>query len=169
MEKKMCFTCLPFWKYTLLLFVVQLPSRAQLFVTPWTAACQASMSFTVSQSLLKLTSIESMMPSNHLIPFSSCLQSSLVSGSSPMSQFASGSQSIGASASASIIPMNIQSQSPSCPRDSQKFSPASQFESISSLVLSLLYGPSLTSVHDYWKKHSFDYEALYWERDVSAF
>ena len=66
MEKKTCFTCLPFWKYMLLLFVVQLPSHAQLLVTPWTAACQASMSYTVFQSLLKLKCIESMMPSNHL-------------------------------------------------------------------------------------------------------
>ena len=108
MEKKMCFPCLLFWKYMLLLFVVHLPSHAQLFVTPWTAACQASMSFTVSQSLPKLMSIESMMPPTHLTPFSSGLQSSLVSGPSPVSQFASGSQSIGASASASILPMNIQ-------------------------------------------------------------
>ena len=46
---------------------VQLLSRVQLFVTPWTAACQASLSITNSQSLLKLTSIESVMPSNHLI------------------------------------------------------------------------------------------------------
>ena len=49
------------------LVVVQLLSCVQLFVTPWTAACQASLSFTVSQHLLKLMSIESMMPPNHLI------------------------------------------------------------------------------------------------------
>ena len=46
---------------------VQCLSRVQLFVTPWTAACQAFLSFTISQSLLKLMSIESVMPSNHLI------------------------------------------------------------------------------------------------------
>ena len=46
---------------------VQLLSHVQLFATPWTAACQASLSFTMSQSLLKLMSTESMMPSNHLI------------------------------------------------------------------------------------------------------
>ena len=46
---------------------VLLLSHVQLFVTPWTAACQASTSFTISQSLLKLMSIESVMPSNHLI------------------------------------------------------------------------------------------------------
>ena len=47
--------------------VVQLLSYVQLFVTQWTAAYQASLSFTISRSLLKLTSIVSMMPSNHLI------------------------------------------------------------------------------------------------------
>ena len=43
------------------------------------------------------------------------------------------------------------------------------FESINSSVLSLLYGPTLTSVHDYWKNHSFDYMNLCWQSDVSAF
>ena len=77
---------------------VQLLSHVQLFATPWTAACQASLSFTNSQSLLKLMSIESVMPSNHLIlyrSFSSCLQSFPTSGSFQMSQlFTSGGQSI---------------------------------------------------------------------------
>ena len=80
--------------------------------TPWTAVRQASLSITSSQSLLKLRSIESVMPSNHLIfvvPFSSHLQSCPASGSFPMSEFfASGGQSIGVSASASVLPMNIQ-------------------------------------------------------------
>ena len=79
-------------------------------VTSWTAACQAFLSFTISQSLLKLMSVELMMPSNHLALcclFSSCLQSFPASGSFQMSQFfASGGQSIGASAS--VLSMNIQ-------------------------------------------------------------
>ena len=50
-----------------ILAVVQSPSHAWFFVTPWTAACQASLSFTVSQSLIRFMSIESVMPSNHLI------------------------------------------------------------------------------------------------------
>ena len=91
---------------------VQLLSRVQLFVTPWTAACQASMSITNSRSLPKLMSIESMIPSNHLIlchPISSHLQSFPASGSFWMSQlFASGGQSIGVSMSASVLPVNIQ-------------------------------------------------------------
>ena len=63
---------------------VQLLSCVQLFVTPWTSVHQASLSFTISQSLFKFMSTESVMPSNHLIlcrPFSSCLQSFPASGS----------------------------------------------------------------------------------------
>ena len=89
---------------------VQWLSRVQLFATQWTAARQAFLSITNSRSLLKLMSIESVMPSNHLIlchPLS-CLQSFPASGSCQMSQFfASGGQSIGVSASASALPMNI--------------------------------------------------------------
>ena len=59
--------------------------------------------------------------------------------------------------------------SPCCPRDSQESSPALQFKSISSSALNLLYGPTLTSIHDYWKNHSFDYVDLCRQNDVSAF
>ena len=80
--------------------------------TPWTTACQASLSITNSWSLPKLMSIESVMPSNHLIsviPFSSCPQSLPASGSFQMSQlFTSGGQNTGVSASASVLPMNTQ-------------------------------------------------------------
>ena len=78
---------------------------------------------------------------------------------------ASGGQSIGASGSASVLPMNIQGWFPFRltglvslqSRDSQESSPAPQFKSIISSTLSLPYGPTLTFVHDYWKNHSFDY------------
>ena len=94
----------------LVLLVVQWLSRVWLFATPWTAACQAPPSYPIPQSLLKLMSIELMMPSNILssaVPFSSCLQSFPESGSFPMSWlFASGGQSIGASSS--VLPVNIQ-------------------------------------------------------------
>ena len=87
-------------------------SRVQLFVTPWTTAGQAYLPFTISLSLLKLMSIESVMPSNHLIlchPFPSCPQSFPASGSFPMSWFfKSGGWNIWASASALVLPMNIQ-------------------------------------------------------------
>ena len=85
-------------------------SSLGLFVTPWTAACKASLSFTISQSLFTLMSIELVMPPTYLIlccPLSSCPQSFPASGSFPMSQlFTSGSQSIGVSVS--VLPMNIQ-------------------------------------------------------------
>ena len=86
---------------------VQSFSCVRLFATPWTAASQASLSITDSRSLLKFMSTELVMPSNHLIPFSS-FQFFPASGSFPISQFfTSGGQSIGASASASVLPMNI--------------------------------------------------------------
>ena len=99
------------WKCTVQFSSVQLLSHVQLFATPWTAVPQASLPITNSQSLLKLMSIKSVIPSNHLIsssvvPFSSRLQTFPVSGSFPMSQFFTlGGQSIGASAS---VPVNIQ-------------------------------------------------------------
>ena len=99
-----------------------------------------------------------------------------MSGSFPMNWlFASGGQSTGASASASVFPMNIQSwfhlgvtnlislQS----KDSKESSSAPQFESINSLALNLLY-PTLTYIHDYWKNHSFDYMNLCQQSDISV-
>ena len=59
--------------------------------------------------------------------------------------------------------------SPCSSRDSQESSPTPQFKSINSLALSLLYGPTLTSIHDYWKNHSFDCTDLCWQCNVSAF
>ena len=92
------------------IFVVKSLSNVQLFVTPWTADCQASLSFTISPSLLKLMSIELVMPSNHLILclllLSSCSQSFQASGSFPVSWlFASGGQSIW-NFNFSIVPSN---------------------------------------------------------------
>ena len=105
--------------------------------------------------------------SSSVTPFSCCLPSFPASGSFLMSWlFASGGQSIKVSASTSVLPINIQELisfkidilvwSPCCPRDSQESPPTPQFKSINSSALSLLYGPSLTSVHDYWENHSLD-------------
>ena len=95
---------------------VQSLSHVRLFVTPWITACQATLSITNSRSLLKLMSIESVMPSSHLIlcrPLLSGPQSLPASGSFPMSQlFAWGGQHTGVSASASVLPMNTQDWSP---------------------------------------------------------
>ena len=88
---------------------VQLLSHVWLFVNPWTAACQVSLSITSSRSLLKLMSIESVVPSSHLTLCCPLLPPSVFqrSGSFPMSQFfISGGPSVGASAS--VLPVNIQ-------------------------------------------------------------
>ena len=159
---------LPKWlhlaSFVVIAAAVVVQSLSHVFAAPWTAARQASLSFTISWSLLRLTSIESMMPSNHLIlccpllVLPSIFPSIRVSFSESALQISS----IRASVSASVLPMSIQGWFPlgltgliSCyPRDSQESSPAPQFESISSSVLSLLYGPTLISVHNYWKNHN---------------
>ena len=90
---------------------VQLVSCVQLFVTPWTAVRQASLSISNSQSFLKLMSVESVMPSNYLIlchPHLLLPSIFPASGSFPVSQFfASDGQRFGVSASASVLPVNI--------------------------------------------------------------
>ena len=101
--------------------------------------------------------------SSSVVPYSSCLQSFPASGSFPMCQFfTSGGQIIGVSASASVLPMNIQDWFPLRLTgwisflDSQESSQTPQFKSINSSVLSFLYSPTLTSIHDHWENHSFD-------------
>ena len=103
--------------------------------------------------------------SSTVVPFSSCPQSLPASGSFPMCQlFAWGGQSIGVSASASVLPMNTQDWSPLGwtgwtslqSKGLSRLSPTSQFKSINFSVLSFLYGPTLASIHDHWKKHSLD-------------
>ena len=136
--------------------------------TPWTAARQAFLSITHSRSLLKLMSIGSVMPSNHLILFRPLLllpsifpSIRVLSNESVLPikwpKYCSFSFSI-------ILPKNIQDWfplgltcwSPCSPRDSQESSPIPQFKSFSSLVLSFLYNSTLKSIRDSCKKHSFD-------------
>ena len=140
---------------------VQSLSRLQLFATPWNAARQASLSITNSRSSPRLMSIELVMQSNissSVVPFSSCPQSFPASGSFQMSQlFASSGQSIGISASTSVLPVNTQDWSPLVwtgwsslqSKGSQESSPTPQFKSINSSALSFLYHPTLTSTPDY--------------------
>ena len=135
--------------------------------TPWTAAHQASLSITNSQSLLKVMSIESVMPSNYLILCCPLLL--------PPSVFSSikvfSNESILCirwpkywSFSFSTSPSNDRTHflyhglvgSPCSPKDSQESSPTPQFKSINSSMLGFLYSPTLTSMYDYWKNHSFD-------------
>ena len=116
--------------------------------------------------------------SSSVIPFSSCLQSFPISGYFPRSRFfTSSGQSIGASASPSVLPLNIEYWFPlgftgwislQSKGLSGVFSPP-QCKSISSSVLSFIYSPTLTSIHDYWKNHSFDWTDLGWQSNLSAF
>ena len=144
-------------------------SRTQL--SDWTeptAVHLASLSFTISLSLLNSCPLNRWYHptiSSSVVLISSCLQSFSASGSFPISGlFASGGQSIGASASASALPMNIQGWYPLGLTGlillskglSKESLPIPQFESICSSVLSLVYRPTLTSVHDCWKDYSFD-------------
>ena len=153
-----------------LFVVVQSVSHVWLFVTPVNCKRQVSLSFTVSQSLVKLMPIESMMPSNHRIL---CRPLLLLPSMSPSIRVFS-SESVLCirwpkywSFNFSISPSNEYSGLISfrmdcldflawISRDSQESSPTPQIKSINSLVLSLLYGPMLTSIHDYWKNHSLD-------------
>ena len=103
--------------------------------------------------------------SSSVVPFSSCPQFLPASGSFPMSQlFTWGGQSIGASASASVLPMNTQDRSPLGwtgwislqSKGLSESSPTPQFKSINSSAFSFLYSPTVTSIHDHWKNHSLD-------------
>ena len=136
-------------------------------------------SFTIFQSLLKLMSIESVMPSNHLILCCPLLLPSIFPSIRVFpneSAFCIRGPEY-RNFSFRVSPSNdIQGWFPLGLTGLiclillfQESSPAPQFESINSLALSLLYGPSLISVHDYWKNHSFDYMDLCQQSDVSAF
>ena len=136
--------------------------------TPWTAAHQASLSITNSQSLFKLMSTESVMPSNHLIL---CCPLLLPPSIFPSIQFFSHESVLHIrwpkywSFSFSISPSNGYSGLISFRMDwldllagqgTLKSLLKPQFKSISSLVLSFLYSPPLISIHDHWKNHCFD-------------
>ena len=146
---------------------IRLLSCVWLFATPRTAALQASLSITNSQSLLKLMSIEPVMPSNHLILcrplFLPLIFPSIRIFSNELAlhiryqKYWSFSFSINPSNEYSgLISFNWLLESPCSPRESQETSPTPRFKSINSLGLSFLYSPTLTSVHGYWKNHSFD-------------
>ena len=143
---------------------VQSLNHVWLFLTPWTAAHQASLSITNSQSLLELMSIESVMSSYHLILCHPLLLLPSVfpaPGSILMSQFfASGGQSIGVSASISVLPMNIQDWFPLVLTGWISFQSKglSRVFSNTTVQKHQFFGAQLsfTSIHDHWKNHSLD-------------
>ena len=133
-------------------------------MTPWIAECQASLSFSVSWSLLKLMSIESMVSSNHLIL---CYPLLILSSIFPSIRVFSSElalctrckevQSVGPSTS--VLPMNIQGRFPLgltglislLSKGLPRIFSSTTGRSINSSEVSLLYDPTLTSIHDYWK------------------
>ena len=154
--------------------VAQAPSHLWLFVTPRTAAHQASLSLTISWSLPKFMSIKSVMPSNHLILCPLLLLPSIFPSIRVFSDelalhFASGGQSIGASVSVSVLPMNIQDWFPSKEHPGlisfrmdwfdilavqETLESLLQHHSAKASILwhsAFFYDPTLTSIHDYWK------------------
>ena len=160
---------------------VQWLCLVRLFVSSWTAACQASLSFTVSWSLLKLMPIEfvAMQPSH---PLSSPSPPAFnLSQHQGLFQWVSFLYQV-----AKVLELQLQHQSfqwifrtdflsdwlvwlPWSPRNSLESSPTPQFKSINSLVLSSLYTPTPSSIHDHWKNHSSDQTDLCWQNNVSTF
>ena len=158
-------------------FVVQSLSHVRLFATPWTATCQTSLSFTISQSLLKLMYIELMMPSNQLILCRSLL---LLSSVFPSIRVFSNELAFWIrwpkySASASVLPVSIQGWFPlgltglifllSKWLSRVFFSTTVQKHHFFSTQASLWPNSQVCD----WKNHNFDYTNLCWQTDVSAF
>ena len=159
--------------------VVQLLSCVWLFLTPWNAARQASLFFTISWSLLKLMSIELVMLSSHLILGHFLLFLSSV--------FPSISVFTNESSLCTMWPKYWSfSNSPSneysgliffrtdwfyllAVQELSRIFSSTTVQKHHSLALILLYGQTLTSVHNYWKNHSFDHTDLCWWSNVSAF
>ena len=152
-----------------------------LFVTSRKAAHQASLSFTSPRAcsnswLLSWWCHPNTSPS--VTPFSSCPQSFPIARSFPMSWlFTSGGQSTGASASASVLPMNIQGWFPLGLTSLISLLSKGVSRVFSSITIwkhqffsaQPSHCPTLTSVRDFWKNHSFDYTGLFPQRDMSAF
>ena len=150
-------------------------------MTPWTVACQASLAFTISQRLLKLTSTESVMPSNHLIL---CPPLLLLPSIFPRVRVFFNELDLCIrwpkywSFSFSISPSNQYSGLMSFRIDWFDLLPAKGLSRVfssttirrhQSFRLSLFYCSALTSLHDYWKNHSFDYTDLCLKNNVSTF
>ena len=159
--------------------VVQSLSHVRHFVTSWTTVHQGSLSFTISWSLLKLMSIELVMASNHLVL---CHPLLLLPSLFPSIRvflmswlFTLGGQVLEPQHQSFQWIFRIDFLydwlvwSPCSPKDSQDSFPPSHFKSINSSVLSFLYDPTLTSIYDYWKTHSFEYMHLYQQRNISVF
>ena len=157
------------------LVVVQLPSHVWLFVNSWTISCQPSLSFTIFWSLLKVISIESMMPSNHLIlccPLlllpSIFLSIRVFSNELALRikwpKYWSFSFNIGPSSEYSGL-ISFRIDWLDCPAVQRTLRSLLQHHSSKASIFqhSLIYGPTLISIHDNLKNHSFDLIDLCWQ------
>ena len=167
-------------KHDRFVVVVQLIRLVWHFATPYTAVHKALLPSTNCWSLLKLMSTESVMLSNHLILFPLLLLPSVFPSMSLFSneltlhiwwpKYWSFNFSISPSNEfQGWFPLGLTGLSSLLSRDSEESSLPPQLKSINSLVLSLLHGPTLTSVYGYWKNHGSDNRDLCWQSDVSAF
>ena len=163
---------------------VQSLSHIRLFATPWTTACQASLCITNSRSPPKPMSIESVMPSKHLVL---CRPLLLLPSIFPSIRVFSSESALyirwpkyWSFSFNTVHPMNTQDWSPlgwtgwislKSKGLSRVFANTTVgvVKSIDSLAICFLYSPTLTSIRDYWKNHSFDYTDLCWQSDASAF
>ena len=154
---------------------VQLLSHVRLFVISWTAACQASLSITNSESSqTHVHRVRDAIHPSHPLSSPSPPALNLSQHHSPF-QWVSSSHQV-----AKVLELELQLQhqsfqwilrvdflcdglvGPPCsPTDSQESSPMPQFKSINSLTLSFLYSPTLTAIHDHWKNHSFQSVKFY--------
>ena len=160
---------------------VQPLSRVRLFVTPCTAARQASLSITNSRRLLKLTSIELVTPSNHLILCHPLLLPPSIFSSIRVFPNESvlhirwpkyWSFSVSTSCSneySGLISFRMDWLDLLAVQGTLKSLLQHRIQNHQDLVLSFLYGPTLTSIHDYWKNHSFDQTDLCQQSSISAF
>ena len=159
---------------------VQLLSHVRLFVTPWIAAHQASLSITNARSSHKLMSIESVMPSSHLIlchpllllpaiPPSIRVFSNESSLHMRWPKYWSFSFSISPSSTQDWFPLRLTGLISLQYKELSKVFSNTTIQSIHFPALSFLYSPTLTSIHDYWKNHSLDWMDLCWQSNVSAF
>ena len=152
------------------IIVVQLQSHVQLFVIPWTAAHQVSLAFIISQSFLRLRSIESVTLSNHLT-FSLCQSfSSVLALLIRLTKYWSFSLSIGYSNEYSeLISFRIDWFGLPASKGIWRVLSNTTIQKHESSVLNLLYGPYLTCIHHYWKSYSFDYKDICQQSDSSSF
>ena len=149
---------------------VQLLSLVRLFATPWIAAYQASLSITNSRSSPKLMSVELVMSSSHLILCHTLLLLPPIPPSIRVFSNESALRMRWPKYWSFNLSISLSSEHPGLISFRMDWLDLlAHFKSINSLVLSFLYSPTLTSIHDYWKNHSFDWMDLCRQNNVSAF